>query len=555
MNRIIWVILLLGMLSLTVMNCGCKHSYNEQLVAADSMMHDFPDSALALVEGICRDSLTAESDRAYRDLLFTQARYRCYITATSDSNINHALAYYRAHSKEREKLTRAYIYKGAVMDELGNPDSAMFYYKHAEATAAPDDYFNLGYSKMRMGALYRDYYSMEGRHIKKMEEALDCFLKTNDYHMQLVCMINLGCLYRLKEPQKSIQILSSAASLALDNQDTIGYLNSEQNLLNTLYTQERYEEAHQIVWNIQTLFNNYYDVSFFANAADVYAKLELADSAQYFLNHINKNEIDNVIDELLYLESVGEVALSRGDTVTYQKMEYICGRKSDSLQSIDTSTKIIRIESDYDDLLLSVSDSKNKVKTDWLMVLVITTILLFTALLFIYYKRKHQYDRIISELRIETASQLKDLSSLRNSLAQLDIKDSKLHGFLDSYLNLFQQMLDELYHNPMSKANHNIKQIIKFQKKNDEIWLKLLDYVDLKHHNIITHTKGNYDFLNNKDLLVLAMTTLGFSYIQMAMILGYDNATTISSIKQRLAKKMGLDCSLNEYIRCFQEKP
>lgn len=189
MRRIIWVIVVLGVLSSTIMSCGGRHPNDGRLVAADSLMQDLPDSALALVEDVCRDSLTAESDRAYRDLLFTQARYRCYITATSDSDINHALAYYRAHSLEREKLTRAYIYKGAVMDELGHPDSAMFYYKHAEATAAPDDYFNQGYSKMRMGALYRDYFSMEGRHIKKMEEALDCFLKTNDYHMQLVCMI------------------------------------------------------------------------------------------------------------------------------------------------------------------------------------------------------------------------------------------------------------------------------------------------------------------------------------------------------------------------------
>lgn len=553
MKRILWFILLLEALFTTVTSCGGRQSYDERLVVADSLMQDCPDSALAMIDALTADSLTSDANRAYRGLLLTQARYKAYVTATSDSDINHALAYYRVHPADREKLTRAYIYKGAVMDELGHPDSAMFYYKNAEATASPNDYFNLGYSKMRMGALYRDYYSMEGRHIKKMEEALDCFLKTNDYHMQQVCMINLGCLYRLKEPNKSIQILLSAATLALNHQDTISYLNSEQNLLNTLYTQERYVEALQIVRTIKPLLPQYYNVSLFTNAADVYAKLGMTDSAQYFIDHVNENEIDNVIDEMLYLESVGEVALSRGDTITFKRMDSICGRKSDSLQMLDTSTRILRMEISYDDLLRSVTANKNKVKTDWLMILVITTILLVAVLLLIHFKRKHQYDRIICELRTETASQLKDLSSLRNTLAQLDIKDTKLHSFLDSYLNLFQQMLDELYHNPMSKANHNIKQIIKFQKKNDEIWLKLLDYVDLKHHNIISYTKGNYDFLNNKDLLVLAMTTLGFSYIQMAMVLGYDNATTISSIKQRLAKKMGLDCSLNEYIRRFQD--
>ena len=93
---------------------GCGHSprYDARLVQADSLMRDAPDSALSILEAIDTAGLSREGDRAYRDLLLTQARYRCYITATTDSAINRALAYYRRHSGEREKLTRAHIYKG-----------------------------------------------------------------------------------------------------------------------------------------------------------------------------------------------------------------------------------------------------------------------------------------------------------------------------------------------------------------------------------------------------------------------------------------------------------
>jgi hypothetical protein len=42
---------------------------------------------------------------------------------------------------------------------------------------------------------------------------------------------------------------------------------------------------------------------------------------------------------------------------------------------------------------------------------------------------------------------------------------------------------------------------------------------------------------------------MGYSYIHIAIIMGYSNATSVSVIKQRLVKKMGLDCSLNEYIQ------
>ena len=146
------VVILVMMVVLVAVVTGCSRvpHYDSRLAAADSLMQTRPDSALALVEAVSSDSLTNEGDQAYRNLLQTQARYKCYITATSDSDINRALNYYRSHPADREKLTRSYLYKGAVMEELEHTDSAMFYYRHAEATAAPDDYFNLGYVKLRI---------------------------------------------------------------------------------------------------------------------------------------------------------------------------------------------------------------------------------------------------------------------------------------------------------------------------------------------------------------------------------------------------------------------
>ena len=155
MRRLLSGIVIAAVLVAVVTGCGGAHRYDARLVVADSLMQPAPDSALALIEALPPDSLTDEGDRAYRDLLLTQSRYRCYITATSDSGINRALAYYRAHSGEREKLTRAYLYKGAVMEELGHVDSAMYYYKTAEATADAKDYINLGQINAKIADLYR----------------------------------------------------------------------------------------------------------------------------------------------------------------------------------------------------------------------------------------------------------------------------------------------------------------------------------------------------------------------------------------------------------------
>ena len=263
-----------------VTGCGRTPRYDGRLMAADSLMRTDPDSALAIVGGIDRDSLSDKGDCAYRDLLLTQARYRCYIVATSDSDINRALAYYRSHSGEQEKLTRAYIYKGAVMEELGHPDSAMLYYKHAEATAAPDDYFNLGYAKLQMGALYNSYYSMGGKETLKYEEALECYRLAQDSIYMLVCLNNLGCLYRETKPDSAKLLLQEAYTLARQLRDTTRILYNSWSLIQLDYSQGRYEEARQLISKTASYGIDGFDNVFFFTAANVYAKLGVQDTAE-----------------------------------------------------------------------------------------------------------------------------------------------------------------------------------------------------------------------------------------------------------------------------------
>ena len=102
MKKVLVGILLVAMgLVARVTGCGGLHRYDGRLVAADSLMQADPDSALAIVSAI--DSLRGEGDRAYRDLLLTQARYKTYqhILASDDSAITCAIAWYRAHDGER----------------------------------------------------------------------------------------------------------------------------------------------------------------------------------------------------------------------------------------------------------------------------------------------------------------------------------------------------------------------------------------------------------------------------------------------------------------------
>ena len=121
------VILYLSILAVvSIAGCDSRHSYDARLRTADSLLRvNNPDSALQVLSVMDSAGLRSASDRAYHALLLTQAQYRSYADISSDSTINVALDYYKRHDGEQEKLTRSYIYKGAVTEVLGNPESAM----------------------------------------------------------------------------------------------------------------------------------------------------------------------------------------------------------------------------------------------------------------------------------------------------------------------------------------------------------------------------------------------------------------------------------------------
>ena len=133
MKNVVGVILTFILLS----SIGCEsHNIDARLALADSLIVDHADSAYTVLKAIDSEELLSESDRAFYALLFTQAQYKNVDSIGSDSLINIALDYYK-DNHNREHYTRTLIYKGAVMEELGNPEEALEWYLSAENNAPP----------------------------------------------------------------------------------------------------------------------------------------------------------------------------------------------------------------------------------------------------------------------------------------------------------------------------------------------------------------------------------------------------------------------------------
>lgn len=91
---------------------------NPLLLCADSLMEEYPDSALSVLESISSPQELPRADRALYALLLTQARYKNYITLEDDSLIKTAVEYY-GDRKKSVRAAKAHYYWGATYRDRG----------------------------------------------------------------------------------------------------------------------------------------------------------------------------------------------------------------------------------------------------------------------------------------------------------------------------------------------------------------------------------------------------------------------------------------------------
>ena len=147
MKRIVWIIIIIAALA------GCNEKCHPLLKEAADIIHQRPDSALALISRVDTTSLS-EADRMEYRLLKIMTDYIVLHQADGDSLITTCVDYYDKHGDAWHR-GRAYYYRGGIRRHLlGRTFDAIKDYKVAETIAEDADdellknmvYDNLAYA-------------------------------------------------------------------------------------------------------------------------------------------------------------------------------------------------------------------------------------------------------------------------------------------------------------------------------------------------------------------------------------------------------------------------
>lgn len=115
---------------------GCGRSYPDEIVLAERIIKEKPDSALSFLKSIKHEVNKKPIDiQMYYNLLLVKASDKSYELHTSDSLIKQVVLYYK-EKKDYEKLTTAYYYLGRVyMDMCETPRALDAFQKAVEISS------------------------------------------------------------------------------------------------------------------------------------------------------------------------------------------------------------------------------------------------------------------------------------------------------------------------------------------------------------------------------------------------------------------------------------
>ena len=612
MKKLLVLILVAMVLGAVVPGCRHVENYDGRLVAADSLMRTNPDSALSLLESLnsspargevarsdggggADPHLSTDHDIAYHALLVSQARYKCYITATSDSDINRALAYFSTHPADREKLTRAYIYKGAVMDELGHPDSAMLYYKTAESTAAPDDYFNLGYCNLRIAELYQSRFINDSAVVARMKTAARYFMAANDTNFLIIAIGTQGAYPKILGEDSARLCLKRAILLSKNIHSSNG-LQYQSKLAGRYYFCGDYIKAKELAMDIvkNDRRDECNEQQFYYYAARAYVHLHFPDSAHLVLSMIPPPQ--NSVDSFNHYQTLAELALATDRLSDYVKYNQMAKEIDNRLMRVSRASRLVQTELEYDasQLETAIKKEANNHLAITIGIVLLGTFALFSIVLMFIRLRITQYKSQLDVNRKELERLIHDIETSRLMLdaekekyrLRLAEKDSKFADVIKQRQEREQELetrnkkissivryrlaaLNELYQSiRITSVNddgkkrsllltNTIREL--YEKKGilqypptDSFWKNLRLSVDGEYDGIATFVQRNYrDFTeNDMHLFLLLCADLPNQLIKMCM--NYTSDVTVSKRKKKLMKeKIGLDVKLDEFIRMY----
>ncbi len=597
MRKITHYILYILIAFVALLNIQCSGNGKEktplpELVHAESVMFDHPDSALHILEAMPMPSARRDKENhALWCLLLTQAQYKQVMKISSDSLVRIAYDYYKPTNNARRKAMSA-LYMGGVNYNLGNIEESIRFYLEAKTEMEKTNDYKLGYLVMSgLGRIYL-YRNLIEYAFEACQSAYNYSVKDSNLRYQMVSLQYLArCYCLLNNLDKAEQIYEQSAELALELKNNDFYAVVQQELALVYIAQKRFYESLEVVQTLQPSSQTY------LLRGQIYLCLSKADSALYYLKKSLRT--DNVYTKRSVYKTLYQLSC---DSEFNIYMKTYCDSLlfyTDSVMSLDKGKEIIAYKEKYDHQKLITEQQRLKLeKADaqsMMFIITICLIMIIAVVAYLYQKRLvrkettirkqseqlqdymlqlHEYEtqlmqnnRYMEELKEQLSGQemnSEELHEYREQIDSLQVENSRLSEKINSlqhHINDYSSKLDKARREAdkfrnLSEENLYLKQrervLTDYVVDNDRLvkelrekcrvletgeWETLEQMCESTYSNFVSRLQGVCPTLTKQELHLCMLIKLRFNNAQMSEIFGV-NTTSVSQKKFRLKKHL-----------------
>ena len=598
MRKITHYILYILIAFTALLNIQCSGNGKEktplpELVDAEFVMFDHPDSALHILEDMPMPSVRRDKENhALWCLLVTQAQYKQVMKIPSDSLVRIAYDYYKTTDNARRKAMSA-LYMGNINYELGNIEDAMRYYLEGKTAVEKTDDYKTGYLIMSSLADLYLFRNLADYALDACTKAYNYAIKDSNKRYQMSALKFLARCYCIRhEFPKAIDTYNKCSSISLELGQKDEYYYQIQTEISLVYSNSGNLEKSLVL--SKSLPVEYQSTVLIGKN---YYYLNEHDSAYIYLQ--KSLDTDNVYTKALIYELLYKIS----DSPKYrQYLKTYCDSLlfyNDSIIALDKGKEIIAYKEKYDHQKLITEQQRLKLeKADaqrLLFIITICLIVVIAVVAYFYQKRLvrkettirkqseqlqdymlqlHEYEtrlmqnnRYMDELQDQIAGQevnAEDIESYREQIDSLQSENSRLSeniNTLQQHIAEYTSKLDKIRRDTekfrsISEENLNLKQrermladyvvdngrlVKELREKcrvlDDMEWGTLEQMCESTYGNFVSRMQSICPTLTKQELHLCILIKLRFSNTQMSEIFGVS-VSSVSQKKFRLKKHL-----------------
>lgn len=549
---------------------GCWHGGESSslLATVDTLLLQHHDSlALATLQRVDVSAL-GQADRAYYGLLLTQAQYKNYVNPSSDSLIKASVEHY-SHTGEQEKLSRALLYQGCVSEELGDLDQAVACYHRVEVDAGADDVANRAYAKLRLGYLYQSQVvGSTTLALAKFREALPLFEAAGDRHYQLLCLSEMGNIYRNIDARHDSATAVMAQAIAVARQLGDDYmLFANLFAMSEFYLVRKHDYRQAKTLGLAALAAGGSQIDHpraHYRLAEAYAELGQLDSALYYASHAPRAV--TAADTILYHGVMSAIERRRGHAEQAHAHYLLADRLDDSVLVAGLNHRLVAVERKYDTQRLELQNAVLQSQRLQLALGMTVAVMVACVLAWLVAAgrrrlavKQQQYDDAKAQLGL-TLDRLHDIAAQNSELEANEKQSQQLQSVVKHQIGIVQQMIEWSETLTADKFLSRFSAVMTLPKGNaksrarskanelPEFWRNLHALANALHHNVLERAQQACGgTLRDDELNYLALYSCGFERSVIMACLGYQNMGTVYNKRLRVARLLGV-ADLDQFI-------